>query len=109
MNRTETILKKLDNVTYLLELIRSEMEGMITESLLDAGTTYNKKLEIKELHEDTKKVLEGFHVSLDQDKGVLVEFQDGEEIPFSALDSDEMYDIFVRIHSSLLDDTIAYN
>ncbi len=109
MNRTESILKKLDNITYMLELVRSEMEQMITDSLLDAGTNYNQKLEIKELHEDTKKVLEGFHVSLDQDKGVVVEFQDGEEIPFSALDSDEMYDIFVRIHSSLLDDTISYN
>lgn len=109
METGDSILKKLDNITYFLEVVRKEMENAVTDSLLEFGNGYSEKMEVKDVQEDDGSVLEGFKVVLDQNRGVIIEFKDGKSVPFSGLETDNMYDIFVRIHSALLDDTVSYN
>ncbi len=109
METGDSILKKLDNITYLIEVARKEMEIAVTDSLLEFGSGYSEKMEVKDVQEDDGSVLEGFKVVLDQNKGVIIEFKDGKSVPFSGFETDNMYDIFVRIHSALLDDTVSYN
>jgi hypothetical protein len=85
------------------------MENAVTDSLLEFGNGYSEKMEVKDVQEDDGSVLEGFKVVLDQNRGVIIEFKDGKSVPFSSLETDNMYDIFVRVHSALLDDTVSYN
>ena len=105
MDRSDSILKKLDNITYLMELVRSEIDHATYESLLEYGDDKKGILEIKDITEENGSVLEGFNARVDNEKGVVIEFRDGREIPFYDFETDNMYDIFVRIQSELLDDT----
>ncbi len=109
MDASNSVMKKIDNLTYMLELVRDEMENAITDSLLEFTSGYSEKFEVKDVTEEDGGILEGFSVVLDKDKGVLIEFKDGEQVSFYSLETDEMYDIFVRIHSALLEDTVSYN
>jgi hypothetical protein len=109
MDPSDSILKKLDNITYILELTRNEIENAITDSLLEFGDGYSEKLEIKDVEEDDGKILQGFFAILDRDKGVIIEFRDGKKVPLNSLETDNMYDIFVRLHSALLDEAVSLN
>jgi hypothetical protein len=109
MDVSNSIIKKLDNLTYLLELVRDEMENAITDSLLEFASGYSEKFEVSDVTEEDGGILEGFFVVLDKDKGVLIEFKDEQLVPFYSMETDDMFDIFVRIHSALLEDTVSYN
>jgi hypothetical protein len=103
MDRSDSIVKKLENITYLMELVRSEIDRATFDSLTDYGDGKKGSVEIKDITEEDGSVLEGFTASLDKDKGVLIEFRDGRKTPFYSFETDNMYDLFVRIHSELLD------
>jgi len=109
MDVSNSVMKKIDNLTYLLELVRDEMANSITDSLLEFASGYSEKFVVGDVTEEDGGVLEGFAVVLDRDKGVLIEFKDGELVPFYSLETDDMFDLFVRIHSALLEDTVSYN
>ncbi len=109
MDPSDSILKKLDNITYILELTRSEIENAVTDSLLEFGGGYSEKLEIRDIEEEDGKILEGFFTILDRDKGVIIEFKDGKQVHLGSLETDNMYDLFVRIHSALLDGSVSLN
>lgn len=109
MEKTRLFLKKLDNLTYLLQVVRDEIENTITDTLLELGDPRSEKLEVPDVAEDDGGILEGFSVFLDDEKGLLIEFRDGQVIPLCTMDTDDMYDYFVRIHSALMDDAVSYN
>lgn len=109
MDLSDSIFKKLDNITYILELARTEIEKTLMDSMLEYGGGYSEKLEIHDIEEDDGKILEGFFITLDRDKGIIIEFKDNKKIQFNSLETDNMYDIFVRVHSALIDDSVSYN
>ena len=93
MGTADSILKKLDNATYLLELVRNEIEKSVIDSILEFGNGYGEKLEIRDIQEDDGRVLEGFGTILDRNKGILIEFRDGRQIPLHQFETDAMYDL----------------
>ncbi len=109
MNRNDSIFKKLENITYLMELMRDELERAVIDSLLEYGIGYNGKLEVTDITEDDGSILEGFFVTMSQEEGVSVEFRDGKKYPYASLETDNMYDLFVRIHSAMLDESVTTN
>ncbi|HPA73979.1 MAG TPA: hypothetical protein PKY31_17030 [Spirochaetota bacterium] len=103
MDRNDSLGRKIDNITYLMELVRAEVDHAAFDSLTDYGEGANNAVEVKDVTEEDGSVLEGFVASLDREKGVIIEFRDGRKIPFYTFETDTMYDLFVRIHSELLD------
>ncbi|HDP79961.1 MAG TPA: hypothetical protein ENN21_03865 [Spirochaetes bacterium] len=104
MDISDTIIRRIDNITYLLDLLRNEVEESIIASLDDYGMAPREKLDIEDITEEDGKVIEGFHVLINDDNDISIEFRDGRTLPLSVFETDNMYDIFVRIHSKMLDE-----
>ena len=109
MNHNDSIFKKLENITYLMELVRSEIEHATEDSFIDYKDESSERMEIKDITEEDGTTLEGFFIFLEEEEGLIIEFKDGTKIPLHNIETDNMYDIFVRIHSALLDETANYS
>lgn len=108
MNQHDSIFKKLENITYLMELVRSEIEHATEDSFIDYKDESCEKMEIKDIIEEDGTTLEGFFLFIEEEEGLIIEFKDGTKIPLHSVETDNMYDIFVRIHSALIDETVGY-
>ncbi len=104
MDRNDSIIKKLENITYLMELVRSEIDRATYDSLTDYGEVGKNKVEIQDITEGNGSILEGFTASIDNEKGVIITFRDGRVLPLYSFETDNMYDLFVRIHSEFMDE-----
>ncbi|HON79318.1 MAG TPA: hypothetical protein PK544_12555 [Spirochaetota bacterium] len=109
MNQHDSIFKKLENITYLMELVRSEIEHATEDSFIDYKSESSERMEIKDITEEDGTTLEGFFIFLEEEEGLIVEFKDGTKVPLHSLETDNMYDLFVRIHSAILDETVSYS
>lgn len=109
MNQHDSIFKKLENITYLMELVRSEIENATEDSFMDYKSESSERMEIKDIEEEDGTILEGFYLFIEEEEGLIIEFKDGTRIPMHSVETDNMYDIFVRIHSAILDETISYS
>jgi len=109
MQRSDSLVRKLENITYFMELVRDEIERAVEDTFLEYTTESCPRLEIKDTEEEDGAILEGFTVTLDDSEGIVIEFADGSSHPLHSLETDNMYDMFVRIHSALLEDTAECN
>ncbi len=107
MNQNDSVFKKLENITYLMELVRAEIERATEDSFYEFTDDSCDRIEVKDFKEDDGTTLEGFFVTIDDEDGLMIEFKDGTKTPFHSFETDNMYDLFVRIHSAFLDDTVS--